>query len=267
MQNQFLLTPYFLDRYSPELAALQTPTAWAVNAAALPDGSIQQRMAAALAPLADFAADAAAQGRRPVSVAGDCCSAIGFLAGLQRAGLDPVLLWLDAHGDFNTWETTPSGFLGGMPLAMLTGRGEQTLMQAAGARPLPDARVVLCDGRDLDPGEALALQASGVAHVTALDALLAHPRLQDRPLYIHFDTDIVDPADSPAMSYPAPGGPSLAETRAVFRQLAQTHQIVGVSLSTWNPDLDADGRTRAASLSLLFDLVGEENRGSELDIL
>ena len=259
MQNQFLLTPYFLDRYSPELAALQAPDAWAVNEVALPDGNIQQRMSATLAPLADFVAGAAAQGQRPVSVAGDCCTAIGFLGGLQRAGLDPVLLWLDAHGDFNTWETTPSGFLGGMPLAMLTGRGEQTLMQAVGAKPLPDDQVVLCDGRDLDLAEALALHASGVAHVIEFGELLAYPRLQDRPLYIHFDTDIVDPADAPAMSYPAPGGPSLAEAQAVFRQLAQTCQIVGVSLSTWNFERDTDGHTQEVCMKLLFDLIGEED--------
>jgi len=261
MQNQFILTPYFLDRYSPELAELAgTPSsaAWTVNRPALPEGNMQQRMAATLVPLADFVAKTAARGQRPVSIAGDCCTAIGFLAGLQHAGLDPVLLWLDAHGDFNTWESTPSGFLGGMPLAMISGRGEQTLMESAGAQPLPDAQVVLCDGRDLDTGEALALQASGVAHVTALGEVLA--LLQERPVYVHFDTDIVDPADAPAMSYATSGGPSLEETRAVFRQLAQTCQIVGVSMSTWNPGLDVDGRTRTACMGLLNDLIGQEHR-------
>lgn len=257
MTNQFLLTPYFLDRYSPALAALTADHgSWAINRADLPQGSTQQRMAAYFPALAAFAAAAAQAGARPVSIAGDCCAALPFLAGLQRAGVDPTLLWLDAHGDFNTWETTPSGFLGGMPLAMLTGRGEQSLMQAAGAHPLSDSQVILCDGRDLDPPEALALQDSGVTHLSAMDQLFSHPLLQ-RPLYVHFDTDIVNPTDAPAMSYPARGGPSLAETRALFRRLASDCFIVGVSLSTWNPDLDRQERTQAACLGLLGDLIGE----------
>ena len=59
----------------------------------------------------------------PVVISGDCMVAIGVLAGLQARGIDPTLLWFDAHGDFHTWETTASGFLGGMPLAMVSGRG------------------------------------------------------------------------------------------------------------------------------------------------
>jgi arginase family enzyme len=91
---------------------------------------------------------------------------------LQRAGLDPVLVWLDAHGDFNTWETPPSGFIGGMP-----------------------------------------------------------------------------------MSYRAPGGPSATVERSLFRTLAQTERIVAVSVSTWNPELDPDGRTRAVCMELLESLT------------
>ena len=65
-------------------------------------------------------------GSLPVSIAGDCCTAIGVMAGLQKARIQPLFIWFDAHGDFNTWETTPSGFLGGMPLAMIAGMGEQS---------------------------------------------------------------------------------------------------------------------------------------------
>jgi arginase len=260
MKNSFLLTPFFLDRYSAELEALlELPFAagWQLNRPALPEGEVQARMNVYQEPLAGFVWQAAAGGQRPVSIAGDCCTAIAFLAGLQRAGLAPVLVWLDAHGDFNTWETSPSGFLGGMPLAMLTGRGEQTLSAGVNLRPLEDASTLLCDGRDLDPGERRLLEESGVTHLTRLEDLLSHPLLAGRPLYIHYDTDIVNPDDAPAMSYRSPGGPRAEQVRAVFRALAQTGRVVGVSLSTWNPQLDADGRTRDLSLSLLFDLLGE----------
>jgi arginase len=73
-----------------------------------------------------------------VSIAGDCVATMGVLAGLHDAGITPTLIWFDAHGDFNTWETTPSGFLGGMPLAMIVGRGEQTMPHGWAGDPLPN---------------------------------------------------------------------------------------------------------------------------------
>ena len=100
---------------------------------------------------------------------GDCVSTIGVLAGLQRKGIQPTLIFFDAHGDFNTWETSPSGFIGGMPLAMLTGRGEQTIVESAGLTPLLDERVVLVDGRDLDQGEDASIAASDIRVATVAE--------------------------------------------------------------------------------------------------
>ena len=173
-------------------------------------------------------------GQRPVSIAGDCCATLGVLAGLQRAGVQPTLIWLDAHGDFNTWDTSPSGFLGGMPLAMLAGRGEQTMVRGLGLTPLAEERIILSDARDLDPGEKEAVAHSAVIHLPQVEQLLDYP-LPDGPLYVHFDVDVVDVADVPAVSYPAPGGPSAATLQQVFHHLAQTGRITAVSLSTWNP--------------------------------
>lgn len=101
MQNRFIVTPFFLDEQSPELESLAQPDGH-VNKPALPDGDTQRRLSALHRPIADFVANTLARGERPVSIAGDCCAAIPVLAGLQRAGLNPVLIWLDAHGDFNT---------------------------------------------------------------------------------------------------------------------------------------------------------------------
>jgi len=255
MQNHFIVTPFFLDEPSPELELLAQP-GWQINKPALPDGDTQRRLSALHQPLAGFVADTIARGHRPVSIAGDCCTTIGVLAGLQRAGLNPVLVWLDAHGDFNTWETTPSGFLGGMPLAMLVGRGEQTLAKATGLQPFPEAQVILTDGRDLDPEEKLALAGSEVTHLPDSGSLLSQPRLAG-PLYVHFDTDVINPNDAPAMSYPAQGGPSSADLRAIFRSLAQTGQIVAVSMTTWTPRLDRDGRSQAVCMELLHSLIGQ----------
>ena len=251
MQNRFIVTPFFLDEPSPALESLAQAV---VNKPNLPAGDRQQRMSALHEPIADFVADILAQGDRPVSIMGDCCATIGVLAGLQRAGLQPTLIWLDAHGDFNTWDTTPSGFLGGMPLAMMVGRGEQTLVNAVGLRPFPENRIILTDGRDLDPEEKRAIIESDVVHLTDFRTLLEHPLLNS-PLYVHFDSDIINPDDAPAMSYRALGGPSAADLRTLFRSLAQTGRIEVVSMAAWNPNLDSDSRSQAVCMELLNCLI------------
>jgi arginase len=255
MRNRFVLTPFFLDEPSLELETLVQPD-WDVNKPVLPSGDEQQRMSALHRPLAEFVTKTVLHGDRPVCLAGDCCTTLGVLAGLQQASLNPVLLWLDAHGDFNTWETTPSGFIGGMPLAMLVGRGDQTMAQAVRLHPLPESRVILSDGRDLDPKEKQALARSEVHHVADARSLPDHPLLAN-PVYVHFDVDIINPNDAPAMSYRAAGGPSLADLRGVFQSLSQTKQIVAVSMTTWAPQLDEDGRSRAACVELLQLLIGQ----------
>lgn len=253
MKNRFILTPYFLDEEEPGLEEIAGP-AWYVNQPALAQGSRQQRMASLYHPLAAFVAAVSAAGRRPVSVAGDCCSSIGVLAGLQRAGISPTLIWLDAHGDFNTWQTTPSGFLGGMPLAMLVGRGEQTIVEGVGLTPLPEAQVILSDGRDLDPGEREAVAAADVTHVPEVERLL-EVSLPEGPLYIHFDTDLINPAEAPAMNYPTPGGPSVETVHRLFRRLADSERVVAVSVSSWAPALDEDKRAQHTVMDLLEVLV------------
>ena len=252
MTEQFIFTPYYLDEPLEGLTAVSQT--WQHNIPTLTGSDKQQRMIELYRPLSHLVTKAINNGKRPVSIAGDCCMPLGILAGLQQAGVQPSLLWLDAHGDFNTWETSPSGFLGGMPLAILVGRGEQRMMQDVGVVPLPEDRVILTDARNLDPGEAKLLANSAVRHVPDAANLLTEP-LPDGPLYVHFDTDILDAADAPAMNYPEPGGPSLDIMHKLFRRLAETGRVVAVSLSTWNPALDEDGRSETAVMSLLDTLL------------
>jgi arginase len=254
MKDRFVVTPYFIDEEWPGLLEL-VGDGWQVNRAALPPGNKQSRISLLHEPLALFTEETIARGDRPVSIAGDCCTTIGVLAGLQRAGVNPTLIWFDAHGDFNTWETTPSGFLGGMPLAMLVGRGEQTMPMAVGLDPIREGRVILTDGRDLDPGEKVSLEGSSVKHVPNVSGLLRE-ELPDGPLYVHFDVDVLDPDTAPAMNYLAPGGPSESELEQVFRFLAQTGRISAVSVSSWNPEMDEGGKTRDVCMRLVKILLG-----------
>lgn len=254
MADRYLLTPFFLGQPVPAFEDL-VGAGWIVNRPQLPPGQTLGRMAAVHRSLARLVSETVARGERPVSIAGDCCATLPVVAGLRRAGPPPVLVWLDAHGDFNTWATTPSGFLGGMPLAMLVGRGEQKLMQALELPAFPEPRVILSDARDLDPGERALLEKSEVVHLGDPRALVSHP-LPGGPLYVHLDADIVDPEDAPAMSYPAAGGIRAAELADLLRRLAARREIAAVSLSAWNPDLPGAERTREVCMDLLAALTG-----------
>lgn len=245
MKTTRICSPLFLDRSTDATLQLFEPGDVVISAA---PGAGDQ--AESLAPihreLAETVAAIVAKGERPYAIVGDCCQVIPVMAGLQRSGVQPTLIWLDAHGDFNTWETTPSKFLGGMPLAMLTGRGDQRLMQAVELAPIADARVVLADGRDLDPGERVLVEASGIRFLRSLDALQSEA-LPDGPLYVHFDTDVIDATDAPAFLYPVPGGPTAEAMRDVLATLMATDRVVAVSVTAaWDAAKDADGATVAA---------------------
>jgi len=189
----------------------------------------------------DFVADTITSGRRPLVLSGDCLSAIGSLAGLEHCGVQPYLLWFDANGDFHTPQTTISGHLGGMPLAMLTGRGDQSLLSAVKLTPLHDERVCHIGARDLESGEREAFEASDIRRVNRVTEVLKD--LPDQyPAWVHFDTDYLNPTDAPAMRYLAKGGISVQAAKSDFFELSKKN-ILGISVSAWAPHLDVDGST------------------------
>lgn len=254
MKNQFILTPYFLDRYDPALIELALDD-WIVNNPSLPSEDEISRLQCIHCNLANWVTESVANGNRPVSVAGDCCATIPVMAGLQRSGIQPIFFWLDAHGDFNTWETTPSGFLGGMPLAMMTGKGDQRFLEHLGMDKIPEVDVVLSDGRDLDPDERKLFEASQIQHIRYPLDLLNH-KYMNRPVYIHFDTDLIDPREAPAMGYPASGGPSSSDLEKVFNHFVEHCDIVALSISTWRSNMDVEGSTKSVCMNLFDILTG-----------
>ncbi len=256
MRNQFLLTPIALDARDAAMDRLARPE-WIVNRPSLDGDTAMARIGDVQGGLADLVERSIADGRRPVSIGGDCCQSIAVIAGLRRAGIEPAVVWLDAHGDFNTWDTSPSGFIGGMPLAMLVGRGELTLLDRLGLPPLADRDVVLCDARDLDPGERVSLESSAVTHITNVDDLIAHLPAS-KPLYVHFDVDVLDADEAPAMLYPVKGGPSVAAMTDVARRMYETGRLAAVSVTAWAIARDHDRRTERACLGVLDALVGAD---------
>src|SRR5215470_13021399 len=156
-----IVAPWHLDEHIPDfpvpvgtVATIGPPP---------PDGSVPSRMTVLHRAVADAVAGAA----RPLLLSGDCPAGLAVAAGLQRRHREIAVVWLDAHGDFNTPAITISGYLGGMPVAMLTGRAPELFAAPLGLRSVADHHVVLVDARDLDPAEREALTASNVQHVPA----------------------------------------------------------------------------------------------------
>jgi len=240
--------PFFMGDPMP---GFEVPEPYETLAPALPEADPQHRMGVLYRHLCDRVAKL----DNPVVYAGDCVSTMGVLAGLEQKGILPTLIFFDAHGDFNTWETSPSGFIGGMPLAMLSGRGEQTIVEGAGLTPLPPDRVILVDGRNLDPGEDIAVAESGIIHTTV--DVLAHSLPPEGPLYVQVDGDVVDPRDMPAMNFPVADGPSLQAVRMAMIHLATTGRVVAFSISSWNPALPGAEVAAAAMLQLAAPFLAE----------
>jgi arginase family enzyme len=176
-----------------------------------------------------FEAAAAAVGAgQPVITASDCSICIATMpAAVERFG-DVRFVWFDAHGDFNTPETTESGFLGGMCLAAACGRWD-----AGWGPPVDPARVHLVGVRDLDPGEREEVDAAGL------------PRgLPDSgPVFVHLDVDVLDPEVLPSQ-FPVPGGMSAGEVRAALAGL----EIVGIEVTAFEAPEDPGELARRTEL-------------------
>lgn len=236
-----ILVPYHLDEHLPDL---DVPLAADTTVRAdLPAGDPWHRMAALYADVSTAVADAVSAGDRPVVASGDCTTSLGIVAGLQRAGVDPAVVWFDAHGDVQTVETTASGYLGGMPLRILTGYRPDLIGDRLGLRPVDESRVVLVDARDLDPPEidylaGAAIRRHAVKEVTAAT-------LPDGPLYVHVDFDVVDPGELPGLLFPAPDGPPLEAVAGALQRVVTTGRVAAVGLGcTWRSGSGAADRLR-----------------------
>jgi arginase family enzyme len=167
--------------------------------------------------------DAMTGGRYPVLTSSDCSICLTTLPALVRNRPDAWVLWLDAHGDFNSPDTTPSGFLGGMCLAGACGVWDSGL--GSGLDP---ARVVMCGVRDVDAGERVLLDTRGVGLVESPTQLA--DVLDGRPVFVHLDLDVVDPTILPA-KFPAPGGLSDGGLRTLLAEVGEAVDLVGCEIT------------------------------------
>lgn len=212
------------------------------------------RMGRNLAALADAVDAARRAGRLPVILGGDCTTSIGVVAGLRRSlPAELAITWFDAHGDFNTPETTISGYLGGMPLACCCGRGLDELRAAAGLlQPVKEENVTILGVRDLDPAEKDLLDTTAVQRFEPAHVSRFMPPAV--PTYLHFDIDALDLAFAPGVSYPAPGG--LTPQTAIEAARKTLPHLAAFSLTAVNPERDATGQTVQTALEILLGVVG-----------
>jgi arginase len=231
-----------------------------------PDPRAKNRaaIAAFLPRQAAMVAASVGAGERLLILGGDCCAHAGAMAGLRRADPDRrlAIAWFDAHGDFNTPDTTPSGHVWGMPFAMLCGRGDDDLVAACDGPSVDQAHAALIGGQVLDEPESRALAASPVAHfgagmlatsagLAALGAWAAAIGREVDGLYVAIDHDVLDADEAPwSVTMPEPDGLRLDAAVAAVRTLAAAIPVVGYGATAMNFDGGDGDRTVEAAFRL-----------------
>jgi arginase len=212
-------------------------------------------------------------GRMPLVLGGDHSIAIGSVAGsttyFARQGESLGLIWFDAHGDANTPETTPSGNIHGMSLAVSLGVGDEDLVKLGGRTPKVQPRnTVLIGIRDLDPGEREFLKKSGVTCYTmrdldergmrdVLDEAIRLASDGTAGIHLSFDLDVVDPEDAPGTGTPVWGGINYREAHLAMEMFNDRSNIVAMDLVEVNPVLDSQNMTGVLAAELAQSALGK----------
>jgi arginase len=211
-------------------------------------------------------AQIARAGGFPLVLGGDHSIAMGTVAGLLDAHADVGVLWVDAHGDINTPETTPSGNVHGMPVATILGKSGLGQKLGWTSRALSPRRVVLFGTRTLDPGERITIRELGVRMFTMSEidqrgvkacleeavSLLGGPG----GIHISFDIDAVDPLEAPGVGTPWPGGLTYREAHLAMELLADTGQVSSMEVVEVNPIADHENRTGKLAAELILSALG-----------
>ncbi|NUN47810.1 MAG: arginase [Candidatus Brocadiae bacterium] len=217
--------------------------------------------------LADVVAKALKDGFFPLVLGGDHSVAVGSLWGVTRVRKKVGILWMDAHADFNTPETSPSGNVHGMPLAAALGRGRDALVKNDDpASRIDPTHVVQIGIRDLDVLEKRALRNSGIHVFTmhevdrygmpaVIERAMAHFKGCDH-IHLSFDMDVIDPDEAPGVGTPVPGGLTAREAHLALEMIAETHSIGSMDCVEVNPILDERNRTSVAACELIASALG-----------
>ena len=226
--------------------------------------------------LADMTAANQAAGLLNMGFYNNCESLMGMLGGLRHSASPPLrvgLVWIDAHGDYNTPETTLSGMLGGMPVAIAAGDGLTRMREQAGMDvPLPKEHIVMVGVRDTDPLEQERIEADQIPQISTEDVrtLSAHLHEQMRQLtektdivYVHVDLDVLDPAEVSGHPLTVPNGPTGAELGKAIEVMFSYPKTEALGIASY-PHLDDPGQLTLKAIHKMVEgaIVGMQGRES-----
>lgn len=215
--------------------------------------------------LADAVAKIEARGAMAIVIGGDHSIGMGTLAGLARSGRKPGVIWMDAHGDINTPDTTPSGNVHGMPLAVATGLGGGPFEALAGS--VRGEHAVLFATRSLDQGERGNIKSAGVTAITMadIDRSGAGPAMERAiavagkgdGIHLSLDMDAIDPDEAPGVGTPVRGGLTYREAQLAMEMLAASGRLRSLEVAEVNPILDRENRTAQLAVELITSALGQ----------
>ncbi len=205
--------------------------------------------------------------RFPLFIGGDHSIAVGTVAAVSKK--EPTgLIWIDAHADFNTPATSPSGNIHGMPLSMLLGEGHSSLVNVGypGAKILPE-NVVLIGQRDIDDQEKERLKKTGMTVFTMRDideqgiSAIANKAMMKfihlKRVHLTLDMDALDPVEAPGVGTPVPGGITYREAHLLMESLSDSGKITSMDLVEINPILDVANKTAQLAVELTLSAMGK----------
>jgi arginase len=206
----------------------------------------------------------------PLILGGDHSVALGSVAGVAKVHKNIGVLWIDAHADFNTPETTPSGNIHGMILSALAGLGDKRLTEIGGWTPKINMEyIVIIGARDLDPGEQDLLRKHQVHVFTMSDIdqqgiasvmkqALAIAGQNGNPIHVSLDLDSLDPHEAPGVGTPVRGGLSYREAHFAMELVARTEQMVSMDVVEVNSILDRENATAQLAVELTLSALGKK---------
>lgn len=220
--------------------------------------------------LAEKVDEVVASGAFPLILGGDHSIAIGTLAGVSKHYQNLGVIWYDAHGDLNTAETSPSGNIHGMPLAVSIGLGHPLLTNIAGYTPkVKPENIVIIGARSLDDGEKELIKEKGIKVYTmheidrlgmtkVMEESIEYLKERTDGVHLSLDLDGLDPTDAPGVGTPVNGGITYRESHLAMEMLAEAHIVTSAEFVEVNPILDDKNKTASVAVALMGSLFGEK---------
>ena len=219
--------------------------------------------------LSEIVSETLQAGEFPLILGGDHSIALGSISGVARQHRDVGVIWVDAHGDFNTEDTTPSGNIHGMVLAALAGVGNQQLTHIDGWGPkLNKDTIVIVGARDLDPGEQELLREHKI-HVFTMSEIdqfgiseimrraVAIASQHNNPIHLSLDMDALDPREAPGVGTLVRGGLSYREAHLAMELIAASQRLISMDVVEVNAILDRENATARLAVELILSALGK----------